>query len=62
MRMMRGAGIEGLIGIRPVRDDIFIRPLIEITRKEIEEYCERNNLPAAIDKTNFENIYARNKN
>ncbi|GAA0123892.1 MAG: tRNA lysidine(34) synthetase TilS [Clostridium argentinense] len=61
MRMMRGAGIEGLIGIRPVRDDIFIRPLIEITRKEIEEYCERNNLPAAIDKTNFENIYARNK-
>ncbi len=61
MRMMRGAGIEGLVGIRPVRDNIFIRPLIEITRNEIEKYCEENKLPAAIDKTNFENIYARNK-
>ncbi len=61
MRMMRGTGIEGLVGIRPVRDNIFIRPLIEITRKEIEKYCEENELPAAIDKTNFENIYARNK-
>ncbi len=61
MRLMRGTGIEGLVGIKPVRDEIFIRPIINITRAEIEEYCEVNCLPARIDKTNFEPIYSRNK-
>lgn len=61
MRLMRGTGIEGLVGIKPVRDEIFIRPIINITRDEIEEYCEVNSLPARIDKTNFEPIYSRNK-
>ncbi|MEG0309033.1 MAG: tRNA lysidine(34) synthetase TilS [Clostridium sp.] len=61
MRMMRGTGIEGLIGIKAVRDDIFIRPIINVGRDEIEEYCKINSLPARIDKTNFEPIYSRNK-
>lgn len=61
MRLMRGTGIEGLVGIKAVRDDIFIRPIINITRAEIEEYCEVNCLRARIDKTNFEPIYSRNK-
>jgi tRNA(Ile)-lysidine synthase len=61
MRLMRGSGMEGLIGIKPVRDGIFIRPLINTSRKEIEEYCDKNHLPVRIDKTNFESIYARNK-
>ena len=61
MRIMRGTGMEGLIGIRPVRDNIFVRPLIKCTRKSIEEYCLNNNLDPRIDKTNLEPIYARNK-
>ncbi|GLC29941.1 tRNA lysidine(34) synthetase TilS [Clostridium omnivorum] len=61
MRIMRGTGIEGLVGIKPVRGNIFIRPLINITRDEIENYCMENNLKPRIDKTNLENIYARNK-
>jgi tRNA(Ile)-lysidine synthase len=61
MRLMRGTGIEGLIGIKPVRDEIYIRPIINISRPEIEYYCEKNNLPARIDKTNYEPIYSRNK-
>lgn len=61
MRLMRGSGLEGLVGIKPIRDHIFIRPLINTKRSEIEEYCGKNNLPVRIDKTNFENIYARNK-
>ena len=61
MRLMRGSGIEGLIGIKPVRDEIFIRPLINTKRVEIEAYCSENNLPVRIDKTNFESIYSRNK-
>ncbi|OFI06564.1 tRNA(Ile)-lysidine synthase [Clostridium acetireducens DSM 10703] len=60
MRIMRGTGLEGLIGIKPVRDSI-IRPLINIDRKHIESYCSKNNIKPRIDKTNFESIYARNK-
>lgn len=61
MRMIRGTGLEGLVGIKPVRDNIFVRPIIDITRDEIEDYCEDNKLYPRIDKTNLENIYTRNK-
>lgn len=61
MNMMRGSGTSGLKGIRPIRDNKFIRPLIETTRDEIEKYCEEYNLNPRIDKTNFENDYTRNK-
>lgn len=61
MRIMRGTGMDGLIGIRPVRDNIFVRPLINCTRNEIEQYCLENKLNPRIDKTNLEAIYSRNK-
>ncbi|MDP4146470.1 MAG: tRNA lysidine(34) synthetase TilS [Bacillota bacterium] len=61
MRIIRGTGIEGMVGIRPVRDSIFIRPLIDITRDEIEEYCKKHSLSPRIDQTNLQNIYTRNK-
>ena len=61
MHIIRGCGVSGLKGIEPIRDNKFIRPLIECDRSEIEEYCEKNNLNPRIDKTNFENEYNRNK-
>lgn len=61
MRIMRGTGLEGLIGIKPIRDYKYIRPILCLTRDEIEKYCESNNLNPRIDKTNLENIYSRNK-
>lgn len=60
MHILRGTGINGLKGIEPKRG-MYIRPLIECERKEIEKYCEENNLEPRIDKTNFENVYTRNK-
>ena len=60
MHVFRGSGINGLIGIEPKRD-IYIRPLIECERYEIERYCEEKKLNPRIDRTNFENIYTRNK-
>lgn len=60
MNELRGCGIQGLKGIEPVREH-YIRPLIECERKEIEEYCKENNIEPRIDKTNFENVYTRNK-
>lgn len=61
MRLMRGTGMEGLSGIKPVRDNVFIRPLINIYREEIEKYCIENNIYTRTDKTNFESIFTRNK-
>lgn len=60
MNIIRGSGTSGLKGIEAKRDNL-IRPLIECSRNEIEEYCERNNLNPRIDKTNLKNIYTRNK-
>ena len=61
MNILRGTGTSGLKGIKAKRDNIYIRPLIKCERKEIEEYCNKNNLEPRIDKTNMENIYTRNK-
>ena len=60
MNIIRGSGTAGLKGIEIKRDNL-IRPLIESTREEIENYCTKNSLNPRIDKTNFENIYTRNK-
>lgn len=61
MHVLRGSGISGLKGIEPIRDNKYIRPLIECDRTEIEKYCEVQELNPCIDKTNFENEYNRNK-
>lgn len=61
MNLLRGSGISGLKGIEPIRDNKYIRPLIDCERKEIEQYCEDNKLNPRIDKTNFKNDYTRNK-
>ena len=60
MNILRGSGSKGLCGIEPKQGNI-IRPLIEIERNEIEEFCEKEKLEPRIDKTNFENEYTRNK-
>jgi tRNA(Ile)-lysidine synthase len=61
MNTLRGSGISGLKGIEAIRDNKYIRPIIEIDRCDIEKYCEENKLNPRIDKTNFENTYTRNK-
>lgn len=60
MRLLRGTGLQGLTAIHIKRENI-IRPLLNIDRKSIEEYCENHNLSPRIDKTNLESIYYRNK-
>lgn len=61
MNLIRGSGTYGLKGIEAKRDNKYIRPLIECTRKEIEEYCNEKKLEPKQDKSNSENIYTRNK-
>ena len=61
MNVLRGSGVSGLKGIESIRDEKYIRPLIEVSRDEIEKYCKENMLEPRIDKSNSENIYTRNK-
>ncbi|MBP5167326.1 MAG: tRNA lysidine(34) synthetase TilS [Oscillospiraceae bacterium] len=60
MNLTRGAGITGLSGIPPVRG-IYIRPLLCLSRREIERYLDENGLEHVEDSTNAEDEYTRNR-
>ncbi|MBQ2671607.1 MAG: tRNA lysidine(34) synthetase TilS [Clostridia bacterium] len=60
LNLIRGSGLKGLCGIPPVRGKI-IRPLLDVSRGEIEKYCKENGLSYIHDSTNFEKNYTRNK-
>ena len=64
MRLLRGAGEQGLIGIYPVRhiDNLkVIRPLLNIYRIEIESFLKEKKISARIDSSNADNKFLRNK-
>ena len=56
----RGSSVTGAGAITPKRGNI-IRPLIMLTREDIEQYCEQNNLEYVTDSTNLTDDYTRNK-
>lgn len=59
MNLIRGTGIRGLTGIKPQAGYI-VRPLLCVSRIEIEEYAYRMGLEYIDDSTNRESIYTRN--
>ncbi len=59
MNLLRGSGIHGAGSIRPARDNI-IRPLLCVSRKEIEEYLKALGQDFCHDATNDENTHTRN--
>lgn len=61
INLFRGAGVDGLASIEHFRDGVVIRPLLDIDRKTIDIYCEKNQLNPRHDHTNDENDYVRNK-
>jgi len=60
LNLIRGSGLKGLCGIPKTRGKI-IRPLIEISRAEIEVFVENCGQKYVTDKTNFSDDYTRNK-
>ena len=58
--LIRGAGSEGLGGMRVVNGDI-IRPFLCLYRQEIETYCNEYDLQPRLDETNMSLDYERNK-
>lgn len=61
MWMLRGAGTAGLAGVPPIRDSLFIRPLLGVTRDAILQYLWSRELPFRVDSSNAAPIYLRNR-
>ena len=60
MNLIRGAGIHGLTGIRP-KNDIIVRPLLCVSRQEIEDYLHALGQDYVTDSTNLVDDVVRNK-
>ena len=60
MNLIRGYGLKGLAGI-PERRDNIVRPMLEVSRGEIEAYLKEHGVPHVEDETNDDVNYTRNK-
>ena len=64
MRIARGSTLRGYSGFRKLvkMDGYYIyRPFIGLTKDELLDYCHKNRVPYAIDKSNFSDVYTRNR-
>ena len=60
LHLLRGSGLRGLTGIRPVGEGL-IRPMLTTTRAQVEEYLRLYGLPHVEDSSNQDTVYARNR-
>ena len=58
--MVRGSGIKGLSGIRPVNADV-IRPILCLRKTELIEYLDNKGMSYCVDVTNEDTDYSRNR-
>ena len=62
--LLRGAGTRGLCGIpavRPLDGGLVVRPLLQLTKQQILDYCAQNALDFVTDSTNSEPCCPRNR-
>jgi tRNA(Ile)-lysidine synthase len=61
MRLIRGSGLEGLSGIYPVLDNLFIRPLLECSRQDVVQYLAARQASYREDSSNQDLQFLRNR-
>ena len=64
MRIIKGASLKGIVGIHPVRTEgkvRYVRPLLEVEKKEIVSYLKSHAVAYRIDRTNFKDDFLRNR-
>ena len=60
LHLLRGCGLQGLTGIRPIQGRL-IRPMLEVTRAQVEEYLRVYSIPHVEDSSNAADEYLRNR-
>ncbi|MDD4251492.1 MAG: tRNA lysidine(34) synthetase TilS [Candidatus ainarchaeum sp.] len=60
LNLFRGTGLDGASGMVAVRDKVFIRPMLNTSKKAIMDYIFLNDIPFREDETNKDNSYSRN--
>lgn len=61
MRLLRGSGTTGLAGIRPLRDDLWIRPFLDLNREALRAYAAESGLTWREDESNRDLAIPRNR-
>jgi tRNA(Ile)-lysidine synthase len=61
LNLLRGSGLKGLKGFLPMRDGKFIRPLIEVSRRDIISFLKKAGISSRQDSSNENRRYLRNK-
>jgi tRNA(Ile)-lysidine synthase len=61
MRLVTGSGLAALRGIHPVRADGFVRPLLDVTRDEIEAFLRERGITPRHDRSNDDPRFLRNR-
>jgi len=60
-RILRGSGVSGVAGIRPVTSDGIVRPLLFLWRSELESWLRERQIRWREDQTNADPAYVRNR-
>lgn len=60
MHLFRGSGMSGAKGMAPIRDNKYIRPLLELSKKQLEDYVTVNSIEHIEDESNYDITYNRN--
>lgn len=61
LNLLRGTGIAGLTGMKPLNDGHVVRPLLEVTRAQVLDYLDALHQDYVTDSTNLESDFTRNK-
>ena len=64
MRIVRGSTLHGYSGFSEriqMKNYEIIRPLIYVTKKDLEDFDKKNNIPYRIDQSNYKDKYTRNR-
>ena len=60
MHIVRGTGLKGLGGIAPVSGSV-IRPMLSVTRQDVEDFCAEWSLSYITDSSNDTDVFLRNR-
>jgi tRNA(Ile)-lysidine synthase len=61
MNLLRGSGKTGISGIRPIRENRIIRPLLHVSKQEILAFLSQYRLPYRLDRSNQDDTITRNR-